>query len=157
MDSKIKPAVRAELQKLDSSGKLTPDNVIERAKVATSPLHGLFEWDDSVAAHKWRVEQARQIISSFEIVVKVERQEIRVQEFVRDPRCKSDRQGYVGFDKIQTDQEVAREFMARELGTAKSCVDRTMSFAKALRLHKDVTQLSKGLESLQDRLRIAKS
>jgi hypothetical protein len=40
---------------------LRPEVVVEAARPVESPLHPLFEWDDSVAAEQWRREQARYI------------------------------------------------------------------------------------------------
>ena len=42
--------------------------VIEEAKHKTSVLHGAFEWDDSKAAHEWRLHSARHLMRSVEIV-----------------------------------------------------------------------------------------
>lgn len=40
----------------------TPEKVLEKAKDEKSELHKCFEWNDSVAAEKYRLEQARCII-----------------------------------------------------------------------------------------------
>jgi hypothetical protein len=53
----------------DAHGRLTTDIVLEAATNAESPLHKVFEWDDSTAAHAHRVWQARKLIKS----VKIER------------------------------------------------------------------------------------
>ena len=43
--------------------------VVHYAKSSNHPLHPLFEWDDNVAAQAYRVDQARQVIRSIEVVV----------------------------------------------------------------------------------------
>jgi hypothetical protein len=43
-------------------GKLMPKDVVIAAKDQSNPLHGDFEWDDSLAAEAYREQQARQII-----------------------------------------------------------------------------------------------
>jgi hypothetical protein len=45
------------------------DDVLEDARPEDSPLHGCFEWDDTEAAEKYRLDQARKIIRSIEVVV----------------------------------------------------------------------------------------
>lgn len=50
------------------SGNLTAFNVVDAARPKRSPLHGAFEWDNTVAAESWRLEQARSMIKSIEIV-----------------------------------------------------------------------------------------
>jgi len=43
-------------------GKLIPAYLVEEARPDQSPLHNLFEWDDTIAAQLHREEQARSII-----------------------------------------------------------------------------------------------
>lgn len=43
-------------------GRLTPKNVVDEARPEDSPLHPEFEWDDAVAAEKWREKQAHLLI-----------------------------------------------------------------------------------------------
>ena len=50
-------------------GKLTAKNLLEFSKNPKSPLHTMFEWDDSIAANRYRIEQARKIINSIEITI----------------------------------------------------------------------------------------
>jgi hypothetical protein len=45
-----------------NGGYLEPDDVVQAAKADSHPLHPHFEWDDSVAAHAYRLDQARSII-----------------------------------------------------------------------------------------------
>lgn len=49
-------------------GLLRPKAVIDAARPLESPLHGAFEWDDSVAGEKYRIYQAQQLIRSFKVV-----------------------------------------------------------------------------------------
>jgi hypothetical protein len=56
-------------EKLKSSGPLTADRVLSEAMNARSPLHRYFEWDDGKAAHQFRLEQARRLVRSIEIVL----------------------------------------------------------------------------------------
>jgi hypothetical protein len=120
---------------------------VKEARSPTSELHALFEWDDSAAARKYRLDQARQLISSFEITITINRVEVDVQQFVRDP-ARSKEQGYVPIGSIKSESEEAREFMSRELLTAKSHVDRCERFGAVTGLTKDVRALSKRLDEL---------
>ena len=62
-------SVSKELQKIyKEHGKLTPEMVVEYAKDENSPLHEHFDWDDSEAARKWRVHQARMLVCKVNIV-----------------------------------------------------------------------------------------
>ena len=56
--------VTAELQRIQAAngGLLRPVDVVREASRPDSPLHNHFTWDDSEAAHQWRLQQARQLI-----------------------------------------------------------------------------------------------
>lgn len=54
----------------DQHGGLTPTLVVDLARDAGHPLHGHFEWDDTVAAEKWRRTQAGELIRSVGFVVR---------------------------------------------------------------------------------------
>lgn len=47
---------------------ISPEEVLEKAKDENSELHKCFEWNDGVAANKYRLLQARQVI---QFIVKV--------------------------------------------------------------------------------------
>ena len=51
-------------QRLHDAKILTPKNLVDEARPEDSPLHPEFDWDDSIAAEKWREEQARQVIKT---------------------------------------------------------------------------------------------
>ena len=48
---------------------LQPQDLIDAAEPPDSELHDLFEWDDTIAARKWRLNQARKLIKSIEVIV----------------------------------------------------------------------------------------
>lgn len=53
---------------IDQDGAVTPKRLIDVSRPEDAPLHNEFEWDDGVAAEKFREEQARQIIKNVIIV-----------------------------------------------------------------------------------------
>lgn len=61
--------LRSGLQRIyDDRGKLTPVDVLDAATPEDHPLHAHFEWDDSIAGHKYRLVQAQDLIQSVRIV-----------------------------------------------------------------------------------------
>lgn len=50
-------------------GKLTAKNLLKYSENPKSPLHTMFEWDDSVAATRYRIEQAGKIINNVQITI----------------------------------------------------------------------------------------
>lgn len=52
--------VAGELKTLGD--EITPDQIVDAARDASTELHKCFEWDNDVAAEKWRKHQARQLL-----------------------------------------------------------------------------------------------
>lgn len=66
MSSQVKdPSIVYELQRIAAANGdlLLPEKVVEAARDKESPLHDRFDWEDSEAAHKWRLHQARNLIN----------------------------------------------------------------------------------------------
>ena len=58
-----------ELSRLGET--ITPHQVVDTARRPASPLHRFFEWQDSVAAEKFRLSQARHVVNHLTIEVKM--------------------------------------------------------------------------------------
>ena len=66
---KADPNLAAEvLNKLAEQNRLDAENVVEVSKPEGAVLHDDFEWDDAVAAIKFRNHQARNIINALVVV-----------------------------------------------------------------------------------------
>lgn len=57
--------VKSELDTLGASFK--PEDIVELAKNPNTELHRCFEWDDKIAADKYRISQARTLICNLVI------------------------------------------------------------------------------------------
>ena len=55
-------------EQLEKAGQLSAKNLLDVSRPEDAPLHDSFEWDDSVAAERYREDQAREIIRSIVIV-----------------------------------------------------------------------------------------
>ena len=54
---------RAEFDRIyDKCGELTKENLVEESRDEQAALHACFEWNDAVAAEKYRIEQAGDMI-----------------------------------------------------------------------------------------------
>jgi hypothetical protein len=56
--------IKQELIRLadEHGGMLRPEDVVREAERGESPLHAHFQWNNSVAAHEYRLQQARGLI-----------------------------------------------------------------------------------------------
>lgn len=142
-------AILEELTNLNAKGRLTPASVLRRARNENSPMHSYFEWDDAEAAEKFRIEQARTLISDFEIKYTVGTLEFHAPAFVRDPTRPAKEQGYVAISDLQADPHKAAAFMRQQLDIAQSHVDRTVDFSRILDLEEETVKVGKKLENLR--------
>lgn len=55
-------------ERLERKGNLTPKALVDASRRKNAALHNLFEWDDEIAAEKYRETQASYLIRSIEIV-----------------------------------------------------------------------------------------
>jgi hypothetical protein len=86
--------LRGELQRLyDENRRLTPAIVLAEAHDPASPLHPMFEWRDGVAAEKWRLHQARELIRSVRVTYR-EADETNPEKSVRAWHAVRDEEGY---------------------------------------------------------------
>jgi hypothetical protein len=53
----------------DKHERLETTTVLQAAKRKRSRIHNAFEWDDKVAGHEYRLEQARRLIRSLQVVM----------------------------------------------------------------------------------------
>lgn len=71
------------IEELDRQyGEVTPKILVDDARPEEALMHPLYEWDDSVAAEKYRCSQARKIMSEL-ITVQVSKEELELEEPIR--------------------------------------------------------------------------
>ena len=62
-------------------GEIKPVRLVKLAEDAKNPLHDFFTWDDSIAAQKFREQQARELLQSIKVTIKESRGE-QIRAFV---------------------------------------------------------------------------
>ena len=67
---KVSADVAGEVcNKLDAEGNLTAKALVDVSRPEDAPLHPEFEWNDGIAAEKWREQQGRLIINHLTVVI----------------------------------------------------------------------------------------
>lgn len=104
-----KRAVSAEvvakhIEKLATKyGECTKEQFLDSARSERSVLHKLFEWDDTVAAEKYRLHQAQMIICSLKVtVIEEDHAPIITRAFVTTEERTT---GYVHIRDAMSDEE----------------------------------------------------
>lgn len=111
-------SIREELELIRDThnGRLPPEAVIEFARDENTTLHSEFEWDDTEAAHQFRLEQARRIIRLNINVLPTEGGNVRVPMYVS---LVSDRVrnggGYRTLNDVMSDEDMREQFLTQAL------------------------------------------
>lgn len=145
--------INAEINRIyQEHNGITPSLLVEEAKNPDSVLHHLFEWDDEKAGHAYRLDQARQIITSVKVNIISETKMISAVSYVRDPRVPGDQQGYVSIETLKTDKDLAKESIKLEFARAYSHLQKAKLHAEVLNMQNQVGLLLTNLEETQQEL-----
>lgn len=75
--------VGKHFQKLEKKeGTLTSQNVLESARSEKSPIHSLFEWDNTKAAEQYRLKQAAQLICNLTVEIETDDKPIECRAYM---------------------------------------------------------------------------
>ena len=149
MNKPSRKEIDAEISRIyNENGGITPDLVIKAAEDPNNVLHHLFEWDNSKAGNAYRVDQARQIITSVKINIVTESRTISAVSYVRDPRLSNDQQGYISVAKLKTDKYLAKDSIRYEFQRAYAHLHRAKTHAEILGMEDEVSALLNTLEEV---------
>jgi hypothetical protein len=90
--------------RIENNGILKAEDVVNYAEDDTSPLHLFFQWDDSEAAHQYRIWQARQLISTVVVILPNTKKHISAYVSFKDSR-RNDGGGYLPIATVLTNTE----------------------------------------------------
>jgi hypothetical protein len=145
-------AILARLQSLEVVGRLTPDAIVADAQDEDSPLHECFEWDDSEAAHKFRLTQARGLLERMELAVTSKSHILLSPYYVRDPAAGAREQGYVRTVSVKGDREKALAVVLNELARAEGYMNRVERLATVLGVKGAVNDIRQRMMKLKAEL-----
>lgn len=144
-------AVKNALLALEQDGRLVPADVVEAARDPRSPLHSHFEWDDSTAAEKYRIEQARTLIRSVKVEVTVREVPLSAVAYVRDPEAAPKDAGYRNVMKLRTEEDAARAAIVDEMKRVSNAVRRAKALAAILGMTNEIDQIDALAEQVSRR------
>ena len=120
----------------DKRGSLSAPVVVEEAADPEHPLHDRFEWDDTVAGHRWRLEQAGALLRVVKMPGTENKSDLRA--FVAVKAQDSHRAEYVPTVEAMADEFTRRlvlRDMEREVITLKRRYEHMREFAEVVRRH----------------------
>lgn len=102
----------------NNGGELTPHLVVKEAKDKNSPLHEVFEWDNSIAGERFRVQQARELISCVIVEVKFDHTSRDQKAFFSVKNTNENRESsrvYVTLNRVLTEPDLRKNVIADAL------------------------------------------
>lgn len=108
---KHRKAAIEELSRLEAEhGRLVPSAIVDAARSPKSPLHRFFEWDNTVAAEKYRIMQASNLIRHVKVVMELPNLTARTVRAYVSPYTG---QGYVRIEKALSDADMRMQLLAQ--------------------------------------------
>lgn len=101
---------------------VTPEDVLNIAKDESTELHKCFEWDDTAAAEKYRLSQARSILQM--IVVVPEKEEVTPRRVFQ---ISSERNVYQPLNFFVKNEDEYQTLLLRAIGELKALATRYQS------------------------------
>jgi hypothetical protein len=114
-------------------GTASPNIVVKEAVNPKHVLHPLFDWNDKSAAHKHRLDTARNLIASVRIVVEIDDHVTKAIAYVHDPAAGRN-QGYASIASLAKRREDAQQAVLVELEGIIARIERARSVATGLNL-----------------------
>jgi len=111
-------------------GKSTPPLLLKEAKDKDSKLHDYFEWDNSKAGEKYRLQQAREIHQAVvEVVVTEQNKKVEVRSFqsVRSPKGEPI---YVTVEDAMTKESYKKQLLKKMYSTLHNLMEMIEIFLK---------------------------
>jgi hypothetical protein len=116
--------VAEELRSLrgDNAGVLDPERIVDFASDPETALHAKFEWDDSVAGHKHRIWQARQLIRVYVTVLDTGKGAEPIRMYVTTVQSEEQPGGYRLTEEVLGDEEARHSLIIGQLNRLLSII-----------------------------------
>jgi len=105
---------RIEWLRKRKGGQLDRKDVLAEAKKSRSPLHSAFEWDDSVAAEQYRLEQAGHMLRHITVVFEDSPEADPIRAFVHVSR-REDEPAFTHISVALGDDDMRSQLLAQAL------------------------------------------
>ena len=148
---RVKAEVAADtirrLQQTLGKDDVTAKELLDDSRREDSPLHSCFTWDDTIAAEKWRLEEARHIISSITFKkIKDEKPSAPLRLFLNVAPVAPRNQGkFIGIDIILKNPDYKKQALLNMMNELRN-VQRKYD------MYEEFSGVSKAIDDLGDAL-----
>ena len=134
----------------EKDGILTPEQVLIDAKNDKSPLHDFFEWNDTEAAERWRMNQARYLLRSIHVVLKNDDGEEEQTRFTYNVRDVPDDDGegqrvYCTIQRVLTDADIRAQVIDQAMRQLQSWRDKYRQYSEFAKVFNAIAEIQESL------------
>ena len=138
IDANIVGSVIEQLE--EKHGKVTRELFLDASRSVDSPTHSIFEWDNDIAAEKWRLSVATKTINNLRVVsVKPELVEQKIKAFVNTSRPK-EKQMYVNIVTALSDEQTREIVLCRLRTEIQALIERNKHIDELALILQEETQ-----------------
>ena len=138
----IKPEGINELNKIvEEQGGITTQVLLDHASDPNNPLHQYFDWDDTIAAEKWRKEQAGHLLRRVVIEVEINNVPVLVRAFHPIAIESEETKVYYPLNIILSDKEKRMDVVEYALREVEGWAERYQQYTELEPIIKEVKNL----------------
>lgn len=132
---------RLERIKAAHRGELKPIHVLTDARSKSSPLHGLFNWNDKAAAEAHRLHQATMLIGSIEIKFDTSRGPMRTRAYVSLHSGKG--RDYHDIRDAMSSEQLRAQLLKQAIEEAELWRDRHKRLTELAAIFREISRVAK--------------
>lgn len=124
-------------------GAVTKEAFLEESRPEDSPTHNMFEWDDTVAAEAYRLEQSRWIIADVVVTVERDDEPKKVAGFVNVTYGKHNKAEYNSIKVAMEDSEKRKAVLANAFKELESFESKYSEYEELARVFEEAHKAAK--------------
>ena len=118
VSAQVAGEVMEKIEKRD--GMLTKEAFLEESRPVDAPTHNLFEWDDTAAAEKFRLEQSRLAIADIVVTIVKADEPVKRHAFVNVIAGKHNKAEYSSIEIAMGDEEKRKAVLQNAFAELKA-------------------------------------
>ena len=128
---------------------LTADSLLKKASKKSSSLYEFFDWDNSSAGDKWRLQQARVLINEIKVIVEdkemyaFENIKVIITDKEFETKNRSSQREYKPIAEILSKDEYRNQLIQRALSEVKYWKDRHSELIELKPIFSSIDELTK--------------
>ena len=145
-----------------ANGTLKPMDVVEEARDVNNPLHDYFEWDNSKAGERYRVEQARYLIRHITVEIKYDHKVKDQRAFFSvnetpDGDCDGNKnKTYITIERVLSEPNLRKQMLLQALTELEYWRDKYREYRELERVFAVVEKISKKIRTKLTKHRVKK-